>query len=322
VTAEEAAIVEMRAQALARFTRRYHHDPESLRAMLGALRRIARVMSGGTCTEKTFPWELLVDDDLTEQVWAALTSDDANYARSTLVRDASALRVMLKYCHKAGLLTYDEYTAARSFECDKGGRPTGRAGRHLSGDDIRALLHAAAAGPHPETVRVRDTAILACLASSGARGTELLHLRLEDAFLQESRLWLSHTKSGRPRDAWLHPVAVQALERWVTMRPDDGPWVFNPCSWTGRPLTHRRFSERQLRRNVAGYAAAAGLAHVSVHDLRRFVVSGLLTHHDITLVASIVGHTKTETTAGYDRRPAAQALAAVQSLDLTRALAR
>lgn len=48
---------------------------------------------------------------------------------------------------------------------------------------------------------------------SGARRDELAHVRMEDIYLNECRIWLGRTKGGRPRDAYLHPTAVEALRR-------------------------------------------------------------------------------------------------------------
>ncbi len=52
------------------------------------------------------------------------------------------------------------------------------------------------------------------------------------------------------------------------------------------------------------------------HDLGRYVVSTLLTTHDLALVSRIVGHSDPVTTMGYDMRPAEQMRAAVATIKL------
>ena len=58
----------------------------------GALDRVARSFTGGRQDARTFAWELLADEALTEEVWGTA---ERGYSRNTAVRDASALRVML-----------------------------------------------------------------------------------------------------------------------------------------------------------------------------------------------------------------------------------
>jgi integrase len=313
VTDRESEEASLRVEALRRFKARYRHNPESQRAMVGALRRIAQTATDGQHDETTFPWDVIIDEDLARQVWDTVADI---YARATVVKDASALRVMLDCCRKVGLLDHEEYAQAKQFEA-KGGHVTASAGHYLTEQDVGAIVGSCRNSGTANT-RIRDTALILALACSGARGDELAHVKLEHLHLEERRVWLHKTKSGEPRDAWLHPAAVTALERWLAVRGSVGQDLFVPLSRTGRPLGHHgAMSTHQVWKIVRRRAALAGLVGITPHDLRRFVVTTLLENgFDIALVAKTVGHKNPTTTAGYDRRPGQRQRDAVAQIRL------
>ena len=315
VDPDEAEVLEARARALVRFAARYRHNPESQRAMVGGLNRLARTFSQGELDVRSFPWELLVDNDLTQTMWSSVA---AHYSRNTAVRDASSLRILLKCLWREQLLSYEEYRRAIDFEA-KGGTARPPAGHYLDEQDIHAIAEACLAGPGQFPTRVRDLALLLTLASSGARGHEVSHMTMENVHLNERRIWLTVTKGSAPRNAILHPAAVEALEGWLTVRGTEPGPLFVPLSRTGRPmLDHGQLSTHQIWKIVHRRAADAGYPGITPHDLRRFVISNLLEHHDTVLVAGIVGHQDPSTTAGYDRRPLRAQRAAVETLTLPR----
>lgn len=314
VTADEVETTHLRAEALRRFRARYRHDSESQRTMTGALHRLATVFSEGTMDERTFPWELLVDEDLVSVMWGKVAE---RYARHTAAKDASALRVMLLQCHRVGLLTYEEYRHATSFEA-RGGHNTSQAGHYLSEDDLAVIVTTCAAGTGGRNTRIRDCALVMALASTGARGNEITGVHLADVADSESRIWLRRTKSGTPRNGWLHPHATMAVERWLEVRGTESGPLFVPLSRTGRPLHDRgALSTHQVWKIISRRSTQAGLPGITPHDLRRFAITTMLENGvDIALVAKTVGHTKTETTASYDRRPAIRQRDAVAGLRL------
>lgn len=314
VTDDEARVLSLRAAALQRFRHTYRHNAESQRTMIGSLRRLATEFSDGTCTEATFPWELVVDADLSEDLWSVVAD---RYSVATANKDASALRRMLDCCRRVGLLTYEEYRHATSFTAKNAGNPTPPAGTYLGTADIEAIVDAALTGKGNANTRIRDVALLLTLASCGARGWEVTGVHLRDVHLDENRIWLTRTKGGQPRNAWLHPLAVEAIRQWLTKRGQlPGP-LFVPLSRIGRPMVdHGVMSTQQVRKIIHARATEAGYAAVSTHDLRRFLVSSLLETNDISLVAKVVGHKNPATTAGYDRRPLQHQRDAVASLRL------
>jgi integrase len=315
VSDEFADVLVQRDEALQRFQHRYVHKPESQRAMIGALRRVATGFSHGRFDETTFPWELLCDEDLAATMWSSVAKD---YARGTAQKDASALRVMLGCCRKAGLLTDAEYQDARSFETKGVGVVLDRPGTRLHPADVAGIVRACSQGRGGTATRIRDTALLLTLASTGARGDEVTGIQLTNTHLPEQRVHLIRTKSGAPRDGWLHGQAVDALARWIEVRGNHRGPLFLPLSRTGRPLPRPDgLSTHQARKVIRRRAAEAGYPHVALHDLRRFVITTLLEQGvDISLVAKIVGHKNLTTTAGYDIRGEAEQRQAITTITL------
>lgn len=313
VTLEEAETLALRQRALTRFRNGYSRNDQTLRAMNGSLHRLSTVFSQGTFDEETFPWEILVDEDMAHTMWSSVA---ARYAKKTAARDGVALRRMLRCCHRVGLLTYQEYQHARSFEA-KGGRNGPQAGHYLSEDDLAVLARACRTGTGSPVTRARDTALVLVLASSGARGFELTGVDLADTHLPQQRLWLTRTKSGEERNAWLHPVAVEALAEWLEIRGDQPGSLLVPLSRTRPLVDHGEFSTFQLWKVIRQRGAEAGLGVVTPHDLRRFAITTMLEHGvDLALVARTVGHKDPATTAGYDRRPEQFQRAAVTTIQL------
>lgn len=314
VSLEEGERLAMREAALTQFKRRYRHNAESQRAMVGALRRVASTFSQGREDEQTFAWEYITDEAIAEAVLAPVAD---RYSRATLVKDASALRVMLNCCRKVGLVTHDEYDSVTKLEV-LGGQTRRPPGRYLSEADVATLVRAAASTARHEATRTRDLALVLTLASTGARGHEVSRILLHHTFLGERRVHLQETKSGIPRNAWLHPAAVGALERWLEFRGTGRGALFPPLSRTGRALIdHGPMSTHQVWKLVNRHAEVAELPGTTVHDLRRFVITTLLDNgYDIALVAKTVGHAHPTTTAGYDKRPGQRQRDAIAAINL------
>lgn len=308
----DAEIEVAKATALQLFRTRYRHNPESQRAMVGALRRLASTFSAGRYDEATFPWELLVDEELTDLMWSTAAS---NVAQNTATRDASALRVLLDCLRRVELLTDEQHRHARSFRVH-GGQARREAGHWLSTTDVEAILRSCALGRGGPLTRARDLALLFTLAGSGVRRDEVSQLRLEDLHPAERRIWLRNPKGGQPRSTFVHQGTIDALAQWLLLRGDEPGPVFVPLSRV-RPLVGRgRLSDHQIWKVVRARAAEAGYANIAPHDLRRFFISNLLNTTDVVLVSRIVGHARPTTTAKYDKRPDVQQREAVASLTL------
>lgn len=226
---------------------------------------------------------------------------------------------MLSCCRRVGLLDHEQYLHASHFETKNGGRVLPPAGRYLSEEQVDALLGACVSGgASGAATRIRDYALLTLLASAGIRSIEVTGLDVSSLVPGEGRIDLTITKGGRPREAWLHPSALKAIEAWLQVRGQEPGALFTPLSRTGRPLVHHGpLSYHQVWRILRQRAEQARLGVVTPHDLRRFFITTLLEKgYDLVLVCRIAGHVRPETTAGYDRRPAAAQRDAIESLSL------
>lgn len=316
VSTQEAQIRALRAEAFARFRGRYRHNPASQRTMERALEGFARLSSQGRHHATDYPWELLTDEQDVAELWCFAVGDRS---RNTAMKWATAVRVMLGCCRRVGLLNHEEHLHAARFDTKGVGKVLPPAGRYLSEDDVDTLLEACLTGGRSAlATRVRDHALIATLAASGIRSVEIDGIELSNVVPGERRVDLTITKGGRPREAWLHPTAVAALEEWLEIRGREPGPLFVPLSRTGRPMLHHGpLSYHQTWKIVRHRAAQAGLGVVTPHDLRRFLITTLFANgYDLVLVCKIAGHVRPETTAAYDRRPAAAQREAIESLSL------
>lgn len=304
--------VDLRNAALRLYALQFPH-PLTRTTMNSALRRLARTFSDGRCDERTFPWELLHDvADVLDMRTTALES----YQRTTVARDDSALRTMLRCCWKVGLLDYDQYK--RAVDLPRLPAPDrARVGRLLSPHELGLLLDDCRRDPN-DVKGLRDAAALMTAASTGVRRQELVTIATSRLSLAERLIYLSgaDTKGGHSRLAYLHSTAADVLERWLEVR---GPhrYAFPPVSRSGRVLADRHLSSHQFWKILKARSLDAGLAEpVTTHDLRRYTVSHLLETQDLVMVSRVVGHQSPDTTARYDRRGQDRCRQAVETLPL------
>ena len=134
----------------------------------------------------------------------------------------------------------------------------------------------------------RDAVLLA--AYTGLRRGELLALRPEN--WRDGALWLSTSKSGRPRRVPVPPDAQEICARL--------------------PLT---ITANALRRDFAQARTALALSHVHFHDLRHTYASWLIQAGvDLISLKSLMGHSTLQMTSRYAHLEDANLDAAVARL--------
>jgi integrase len=308
----EKGLIDLRRAALRLYALQFPH-PLTRTTMTSALRRLARAFSDGQCDEQTFPWELLLDvADVLDMRTAALVA----YERSTVSRDQSALRTMLRCCWKVGLLDHDQYQ--RAVDLPKLPKADAApAGRLLSPEELGLLLEDCRQDPNP-VKGLRDAAALVTAASTGVRREELVSIGTPSLALPERLIYLSaaDTKGGRPRLAYLHSTAATVLGEWLELRGPH-PFLFPPVSRSGRVLADRHLSSHQFWKILKARSLSARLVDpVTTHDLRRYTISHLLDTQDLVMVSRVVGHQSPATTARYDRRGRERCRQAVETLPL------
>ena len=217
---------------------------------------------------------------------------DRGYARSTISRRASVLRVFIrfgeqrKWCRR-GLA--DGIQAPRVYRHE--GLPIGP-----SWDDVKRLL-AAAEGDRPTDIR--DRAMLMLLAVYGLRAGEVTALRLEDLDWKHELLNVPHGKRKKPRTYPLcRPVGEAVLRYLCEVRPrTDYREVFMTRVAPIKPLAPCAVGEMVKKRL---YSLGLTLPHYGSHVLRHACATHLQSQGlSLKEIGDHLGHRSPETTRIY-----------------------
>lgn len=247
------------------------------------------------------PWSLLDATDVAAGAWVtAMTAE--GLAPSTIARRQAALASFYRWAVRRG----GPIEGARNPWAPDAVRRVRSTSTHtgaLDGAEVGRLLDAARHGPHPE----RDTALVALLATTGARVTEVCAARWADLSPSTAGAELTLMGKGRKvRKVPLAPAVVAALgpapadlDRPLLLGNDGGPLDRHKV---GRILT-------RLAR-----AASIGRA-VTPHVLRATAITeSLEAGAALWAVQDLAGHSDPRTTRGYhQRRQAAAQRAAIAS---------
>ncbi len=271
--------------------------------MRRALKVIAGVLTQGDDVHiEAMPWHRI----RYEHAATVRSELAARYAYSTVNRQLSALRGVLKAAWRLGLMSAEEYRRAADVQRVTGERVV--AGRAVESGELAALL-----GTCEQDARgIRDAAIIAMLYAGGLRRAELVGLDLSHYERTEGggRLTVKG-KGNKERVVPLAGGAARALEDWLTVRGDA------PGRFTGAGNRQRggRLTTQAVYTMLKTQASAAGVPALSPHDLRRTFVGDLLdAGADIVTVQKLAGHASPMTTARYDRRDERAKAAAVARL--------
>jgi len=134
------------------------------------------------------------------------------------------------------------------------------------------------------------------LAHAGLRACELLDLRQTDVDLAGRRIGVRSGKGDRDRVVYLTPVAIQAVQRYLTLypHPDCTTLLIHPC---GRPLSYAYLYQR-----LRAMGEAVQLSGISPHRLRHTFATRLINAGmPITSLQKLLGHDHLSTTQIYAR---------------------
>ena len=265
----------------------------SMTASLQALSGLARDLSGQT---GRVDWTAL-DPATATALRAACRS---RWAPATTNRHMACLRGVVKAAWLAGAMDRDVAEACRAGLANvpaahRGPDPSARL---VTDTELARIFDLLATEPGPRARR--DAALLAVLAQTGMRRSEVVDLRLSD--LDGDVVLIRHGKGDLARQTWLGPASRAALDDWLAVRGrDDGP-VFTQSTRRGlerlEPL-----SDHHVWTILRTLCQRSGLRAFAPHDLRRKLVSDLLDAGvDLSTVRTVVGHADVSTTARYDRR--------------------
>lgn len=234
------------------------------------------------------------------------------YAPATANRMLAALRRVLEEAWRLELMRAEEYQRAADLAPISAERlPAGRA---LPLEELQALLEACAADATP--AGLRDGALISVLWSSGARRSEVAALQLGDYDRTEHGLTIRSGKGNKDRITYVVGGAITALADWLLVRGDWAGPLFVAISRGGH-ITRRQMTDQAVLVILRKRAAAAGVADVSPHDMRRTMITQVLeAGADLATAQKLAGHAKPETTARYDRRGERAKQAAAARLEI------
>lgn len=289
--------------------------------MRGCLDRIARIVleeeAGAPLpydvTGACRTWERIRHEHATH-IRALLIAQQTNgvpWSPSTVNKHLSALRQVLKTAWRLRLMSTDDYHRAADIANLKGTRlPTGRS---IHRDELAAMLQVCEDQPGP--AGRRDAALIAVLYSTGIRRAEAAGARL-DRYDPGERTLRIIGKRDKERAVYVILDAVPPLNRWLSLlNTSTGP-MFRPVDKHGH-IARRHLAPRTIGDIVDRVRIAAGLPPLDTHDFRRTVAGDLLDKGvDIVTVQRLLGHQRSETTAGYDRRPGRAARESADRLSL------
>lgn len=266
----------------------------SRKAMLGALALVAESISGARDVH-TFDWSSLRYEHLAAIRGQLAGQHSPAYANKIL----SAVKGAMKAAWRLGLMSSDDFHRAADVRPVTGSRVA--AGRALESGELAALF-SSCSGDDP--VNIRDAALLAVLYGGGLRRAELAGLDLHQWDAANGSLVVIG-KGNKERIIYLPAAAVRLVARWLEIRgAADGPLFLPAASKRRSAFIDRRMTPQAVLYILQRRAELAKVAKFSPHDLRRSFISTLLdAGADIVTVQKMVGHSKVETTARYDRRP-------------------
>jgi integrase/recombinase XerD len=236
---------------------------------------------------------------------ATLAQEWAGLAPASVARKASALRQFFGFAVDEGWRRDDPSGALPK---PRSRRPLPKV---LGHDQIAALFacaEAEAAGDDPAAVR--SLALIELLYGSGLRASELVTLPLV-AVPRDAPFITVTGKGGATRLVPVGARALEALARWLALRPADPPSRYLFPSKDGKPLSRVR-----LFQLLKALAARAGLdpASISPHVLRHAFATHLLEGGaDLRVLQTLLGHADISTTQIYTHVDAARLVALVNA---------
>lgn len=279
---------------------------QSKRTMLSSLNSVARLISAdapnGPVNAYGVPWHALGFKEAQAVAEALRTS---GWAHTTVNRHLAATRGVVKAGKYLGVVRPEVadhvcHVALRNLRADHHGvDPTGRLVTKAELDKMFDV-----ATRDDDNLTRRDVAMLAVLARTGMRRSELTGLHVEDWRPAVGELLILRGKGGVKRKTWLTGWTVKALDAWLVVRGrSPGPMFVRVYRGGNVDRQYRPITTQTVYERVRVMALMAGIEPFAPHDLRRRVATLLLDEgNDIATVAKVLGHKQVTTTAIYDRR--------------------
>ena len=215
-----------------------------------------------------------------------------------------AVRAFLKYLAKRDIDTL----SAEKIELAKS---PSREVEVMNNDEV-ARIKAATKHEELEVARLRDSAILELLFSSGVRISELVQLKTKQMNFERGEFTV-RGKGDKLHLVFMSSEAIRALQLYLMKRHDNNPALFVSHSKIGNTIERQMESiggskenvpgltARSVQRLVKKYAMLAGIMHkVTPHTFRHSFATDLLQNGaDIRSVQTLLGHASITTTQIY-----------------------
>jgi site-specific recombinase XerD len=220
---------------------------------------------------------------------------------STVKQHLAAVRMLFDWLATGGVLPFNPATAVRGpkHSTKKGKTPV------IAPEEARALLEAIDA---TTPVGLRDRALIGLMVYSFARIGAALGMKVEDAYVQNRRLWVRlDEKGGKHHEMPCH----HNLEAWLMAYIDgtrlaDDPKVplFQTIGRGTGHLSGTRLSQSEAHAMIRRRAAAVGIeTPIGNHTFRATGITAYLKNGGtLEKAAAMANHSSTRTTQLYDRR--------------------
>ncbi|MBK8049233.1 MAG: tyrosine-type recombinase/integrase [Anaerolineales bacterium] len=238
-------------------------------------------------------------DPVTLARWRAHLANETEMSPNTINRMLSAVKRLMREAASQG---YVDVELAAAFD-------------HVNGVKIAALKNRVKAKSRvriePEEMRqvcdapdvavligLRDTALLATMASSGMRVSEITGLKQEQIKPKGNSYVVSVLSKNDVewREVPLSREAFQHIAAWLKARPVTSDYIFTAFDGRGQRASTRAMSVVSVWRVVRKYAGGNGMDDVKPHDFRRFVGTQLA-RKNLRMAQKALGHKRLETTA-------------------------
>jgi len=231
--------------------------------------------------------------------WRAHLATDTSMSPNTINRMLSAVKRIMREGAAQGLTTqeraaqFGQVVGVRKVAMKERTRPHNRV--RIAPADMRRMCDA------PDTttpVGLRDAALLATLASTGARIASIASLTVGQISKQGRGYVVSimGKNESEYRPVPLTAEAYRAIMAWIDRRPAMSQHIFTAFAGRGNRATTEPMSEVSAWRTVQKYASQVGLSHIKPHDFRRFVGTQLATRKGVHVAQQVLGHKDPRTT--------------------------
>lgn len=237
-------------------------------------------------------------DSITLARWRAHLATATEKSPKTINRMLAAVKRLMKEAGQQGYVAAD---VAASFQDVPGVREVAlkeRLKAHARTKITPGEMRLLCAAPDQTTLLgKRDAALLATMASSGARIAEVVSLTAAQIVARDGgyMITIRGKNDAAFREAPLSREAQQLIAAWLRARPIQSAHIFTSFGGRGGRFLGKAMSAAAAWKIVQGYAAQVGLSHVKPHDFRRFVGTQLA-KKDVRVAQKALGHKSIETT--------------------------